>query len=790
VSDEGAGRAHEASRIGASVRRVEDFRLVTGRGRYADDLAAPGTLHALFLRSPHAHARILAIDVAAAISASAVAVFTGDDLAAARVSAVPNPPQSAGGGFGSIDARLQPNPPWFPLARGRVRHVGEAVALVVAETLEAARDAAELVTVQYAPLPAVTDVPAATAVDAPLVWDELPGNRLFELSAGDAAATEAAFRRAAHVVELKAVNNRLAINFLEPRACVASFDAAGDRIELHIGSAGVHLQAERIAEALGVAREAIRVTTGDVGGGFGARNTTYPEYVACAHAARALKRTVKWRAERSEAFLSDTQARDHVARGALALDDKGRILALRVDAHCNLGAHLGPRQPGAIIGNVVRLLTGTYAIPAAHLAFRGFVTHTVPVNVYRGVGRIEDAYLLERLIDRAAAQLGIDRVELRRRNLVPRTAMPFRTATGAVYDSGDFPATLEGALAAADWSGFAARRQAARARGRLRGIGIACILEGAGGVAEEYAAVSVAADGSVELKVGAQSQGQGHETTLAQVAAELLQVGHERVRVVAGDTDRVREGVGTFASRSMMRAGTASLEAGQALLDLAKERASERLETAAADLVYAGGKFTVAGTDRSVALEALAKEAPLAAEARHSNEAIAYPNGTHVCEVEVDPETGRIEILRYVAVDDVGRAVNPMIVHGQTMGGVAQGLGQALLERCVFDRETGQPLSASFMDYALPRADDLPPFESLLADVPSPSNPLGVKGAGESGTVAAPCAAIGAVLDALAPLGVTEIEMPATPERVWLAIKEALRRGASPALGQARSREG
>jgi carbon-monoxide dehydrogenase large subunit len=530
---------------------------------------------------------------------------------------------------------------------------------------------------------------------------------------------------------------------------------------------------DRLAAALGVPPERIRVTTGDVGGGFGARNTTYPEYVACAHAALRLGRAVRWRAERSESFLSDTQARDYRADGALALDAGGRFLALSVRARGNLGAHLGPRQPSAVIGNLVRLLTGTYAIPAAHLAYRGFVSHTVPVNVYRGVGRTEANYLVERLVDAASRRLGLDRVELRRRNLIPRDAMPWTTPTSAVYDGGDFPATLEAALEAGDWAGFQARRSESEARGRLRGIGLATILEGAGGPAEEYAEARALPDGTVELATGAQSQGTSHETTLGQVAASLLGLPLASIRVVAGDTDRVAHGVGSFASRTMIRAGAATLEAARALIDKAIERAAERLEAAAADLVYRDGRFVVAGTDRGVALAELAAEAPLAAEARHRNEAVAYPNGTHLCELEIDPETGAWAILRYLAVEDVGRAVNPAVVHGQTAGGAAQGLGQVLAERCLFDAETGQPLAASLMEYALPRAADLPQFETHLADVPTLGNPLGVKGAGEAGIVAAPCAAMSALLDALAPLGIAHLDLPATPERIWQAIRAA-----------------
>jgi carbon-monoxide dehydrogenase large subunit len=766
------GRGARYGGIGEPIPRVEDARLLTGKGRFTDDLAPPGARHLVFVRSPHAHARIGAIDAGAALRRPGVAVLTGADFAAANVRPILNPRDSLGAGYPSFTDELV-IPPWHALAIGKARHVGEAVALVVAPTEADAREAAEGVVVDYEPVPAVTDASEADGDAAPLLWDELPRNRLFAIEAGDAAATAAAFARAAHVVEIEVVNNRVIINFLEPRGCITSHDAATGRLEVHIGSQGVHAQAMRIAHSLGLPRTRVRVTTGDVGGGFGSRSTTYPEYIACAYAAYKLGGTLAWRADRAECFVSDTQARDHVTRGAMALDSDGRIIGLRVVGRCNMGAHIGPRQPASTVGNVIRMLCGAYAIPAAHLDFQGFVTNTVPINVYRGVGRLEDIYVLERLLDRAAPLIGIDRAEIRRRNVVPPTAMPWTTPTGQVYDCGDFPRLLEAALGHADWSGFAARRAEAARRGRLRGIGVTYIIEGAGGMANEYAAVEAKPDGTVVVGTGAQSQGQGHETTFAQLASEELDVPFASVRVISGDTDTVVDGIGTFASRSMIKAGGATVEAIRALIAKGRARAGDRLEATVADIVYAGGRFVIAGTDRSVGLAELAAEAPLAADSHHRNELVAWPNGCHVCEVEVDPETGAVTLVRYVAVDDVGRAVNPMIVDGQTMGAVAQGLGQALFEHCVYDRNSGQLMSGSLMDYALPRADDLPPLETWLDDIPTETNALGVKGAGEAGTVAAPCAAIGAVLDALGPLGVTHIDMPATPARVWAAINGA-----------------
>jgi aerobic carbon-monoxide dehydrogenase large subunit len=758
--------------IGESIPRVEDVRLLTGKGKFTDDITVPGVQHLVFIRSPHAHARIRSIDTAEVLRRRDVAVLTGADFAAANVRAILNPRDSLGAGYPSFTEELF-LPPWHALAIGKVRHVGEAVALVVAPTEAEAREAAEAVGVDYEPLPALTDAAGADAADVPLVWDELPRNQLFAIEAGDAAATDAAFARAAHTVEIDVVNNRVIINFLEPRGCLASYDAASGRLLVHIGSQGVHAQALRIAHSLGLPRNRVRVTTGDVGGGFGSRSTTYPEYIACAYAAFKLGCTVKWRADRAESFVSDTQARDHVTHGEMAFDRDGKIIGLRVIGRCNMGAHIGPRQPSSTVGNIIRMLCGAYAIPAAYLDFKGFVTNTVPINVYRGVGRLEDIYVLERLLDRAAPLIGIDRAEIRRRNVVPPSAMPWTTPTGQVYDCGNFPRLLEAALRHADWNGFAMRRADSVERGRLRGIGVTYIIEGAGGMANEYAAVEAKADGTVVVGTGAQSQGQGHETTFAQLVAQEMGVPFASVRVISGDTDTVADGIGTFASRSMIKAGGATVEAIRALILKGRMRASDRLEATVADIVYANGRFVIAGTDRSVGLAELAAESPLAADSHHRNELVAWPNGCHVCEVEVDPETGAVSIVRYVAIDDVGRAVNPMIVDGQTMGAVAQGLGQALFEHCVYDAESGQLVSGSFMDYAMPRADDLPYFETWLDNIPTDTNLLGVKGAGEAGTVAAPCAAISAVLDALEPLGVTHIDMPATPVRIWSAINDA-----------------
>ena len=761
-------------RIGDSIPRVEDLRLLTGQGRYTDDTAPSGCRYIAFVRSPHAHAKIREIDPTAALKLPDVVVMTGADLQAAGVKPILNPIGSLGVGFPSFTDGLV-IPPWRALAVGKARHVGEAVALVVAPTESSARDAAEAIRVDYAPLESVIEIDDAQKAGAPLVWDELPGNRLFAIEAGDKVATEAAFARAAQIVEIEAINNRVIISFIEPRSCIASYDPGTERLLVQIGSQGVHQQAMRIAHALNLPLERVRVSTGDVGGGFGARSTTYPEYIACAYAAYKLGRAVRWSATRSECFISDTQARDHVTKAAMAFDRDGKIIGLRVHGHCNMGAHVVPRQPNSTVGNVIRMLVGAYAVSEAYLDFKGYVSNTVPINVYRGVGRFEDIYVVERLMDLAASRFGLDRAEIRHRNLVKPSAMPFTTPTGGICDCGDFPRLMESALRYADWAGFQARKAEAARRGQLRGIGLVYTIEGAGGMAQEYAMAEAKPDGTIVVGIGSQSQGQGHETTFGQLVAETLDVPFDKISIIAGDTDKIAQGWGTFASRSMIKAGGAAFDAMQLLIAEGRSRASAYLEASAEDIAYTGGRFVVAGTDRGVGLDELAAIQPLSAEKVHRNDNVAWPNGCHVCEVEIDPETGQSVLVRYVAVDDVGRAVNPMIVHGQTMGAVAQGLGQALFEHCIYERGSGQLLSGSLMDYSLPRAEDLPNIETWLDDTPTRTNALGVKGAGEAGTVAAPCAAISAVLDALTALGVTNIDMPATPARVWAAIEHARR---------------
>ena len=776
--------------IGASVKRREDQRLLTGEGRFADDFNGLGQAHAAFVRSPHAHADVLAIDAAPAKAVAGVlAVFTGHDLAADGVGGIPTLIAERGGNIRSRDGSPFAEPTWLALATDRVRHVGEPIAMVVATTPAQARDGAEAVVVRYAARPAVVDAVAALGDGAPQLHAVATRNRVYDWECGDAAATDRAFASAAYVTRLTLVDNRLITCFMEPRAALAAWDAATGRYTIHASLQSVHQLAANLARIFGVARDRVRCITGDVGGGFGSKIQPYPEYVALAWAARRLGRPVKWASSRSEGFVTDAQSRDHRLTGELALDEDGRITGLRVHSIQNLGAYVATGMPMSIILNMERMVSGVYAIPAIHLRLEGAVTNTVPINVYRGVGRLECVYTVERLIERAARETGRDPAAFRRANMV--RAFPYRTATGAVYDSGDYVARLDEAIEQADAEGFPARRAESAKRGKLRGLGLGPYVEGTGGVPQEFAEVRVLPAGVVEVPMGSQSQGQGHETVFAQVVAERLGVPFETVSIVQGDTDRVARGVGTFASRSMVRGGSAAVEASDAVVATGKPMAAHLLEAATADIEYRDGAFRVVGTDRSIGLFEVARAATggklpaalgttLGAATWHENPAFAFANGCEVCELEVDPETGAVTIVAWTMVDDSGRSVNPMIVHGQQHGSVAQGIGQALIERCVYDSTTGQLLSGSLLDYAIPRADDLPSITVVSRDVPSPTNPLGVKGAGEGGTVGAPGAVINAILDALAPLGVTHIDMPATPERVWRAIQDArnLRKGA------------
>jgi aerobic carbon-monoxide dehydrogenase large subunit len=767
------------------VRRVEDARFVTGHGCFSDDVSLPGQAYAAFVRSPHAHARILRIDGGGALKVPGViAVLTGADAVADGLRAIPHGPVPTNPHELQLRNRDGSAPfiaPHAPLPADRARLVGEAVAMVVAETAAAARDGAEAVLVEYEPLPVVVTAADATAPGAPRVWDEAASNVCVESEAGDAPATEAAFRRAAHVVRLETQVNRVTGVPMEPRAAVAEYDEPSGRYTLHAGSGGSQRIKHDVAQILGVPSSTVRVVARDVGGNYGPRNACYPEFPLVAWAARRLGRPVKWTCERREALLSDFHARDLVAHAELALDADGRFLALRAVNTSNVGAHAVSFIP---LNKGMGVLPSLYHIPAAHVRGRAVHSHTSPTYPYRSAGRPEVMYVIERLIDLAARRHGFDRVELRRRNLVPATAMPYRNPVGLLYDSGDYAAAQDRAVALADWKGFEARRADARRRGRYRGIALSNYIELNTGVPRERAEITVRAEGRLDVVIGTLSSGQGHETSFAQLLVEWLGVEHSQVRVITGDTDVARVGGGSHSGRSMRQAGVVMATACDRIVERGTRLAAWLLEAAAADIDFAQRRFTVKGTDRSVDLFAVAAAAlrpdvpdglggPLAGEGDHTDSVPSFPYGCAVCEVEVDPETGVVDVVRWTSVDDVGRAVNPLILHGQTHGGIAAGVGQALWELCHYDAETGQPTSGTFMEYALPRADALPSFTTELSEVPSTSNPLGLRGGGEGGTTPALGAVVNAIVDALAELGVEHVEMPATPERVWRAIHRA-----------------
>ena len=750
--------------IGAAVARREDARLVTGHGRYSDDIDLPGQGHAVFLRAPHAHAAVRAIDiVAAAAMPGILAVLVGDDYAADGMAGIPQSANPADPVEYAKPAFVAPppfEPAHPPIARAKVRHVGEILAVAVGETHDQAVDALEQIAVEYLPLAAGT-----------AIWEDRADDVALTASKGDADAVRAAFAGAPHTAALTLVSNRIANAQMEPRAAVAAYDEASGRYTLHTGSQGVGRLKAQLASALDVAPERVRVLTGDVGGGFGPRNNLYPEYVLAAWAARRCGRPVKWSGSRSEAFQGDYQARDLVIEAALAFDETGRILAIRCDYRGGLGGHAVSFVP---LSNGPRLTTSVYDIPAAFADIRAQFSHTAPTTVFRGAGRPEAMFAIERLIEQAARRLAMDRLEIRRRNLIPDDAFPYANPMGTTYDSGAFGRNMDMVLALADWSGFEPRRSQALARGRLRGIGLANFIEAPVGAPIERAHMRIAPDRRIEIVVGTQSQGQGHETTFAQVAADRLGMPIEAIELITGDSDVAIKGGGTHSARSMRIAGTLIVRAAEAIIAEGRARAAEVLEAAAADIDFADGVFRIAGTDRSVGLFALAETAPLAAEEDFAGRIPAYPNGAAVCEVEIDTETGRVAVVRYSHVDDVGTPVNPMIVHGQAHGGIAMGIGQALCEHVVYEPVSGQLLSGSLMDYALVRADDLPPFAVALNEqAPTAGNPLGIKGGGEGGTTPTLAAVVNAVLDALYTFGVEDIRMPLTSERVWRAIRDA-----------------
>jgi carbon-monoxide dehydrogenase large subunit len=763
------------------MRRVEDARFLRGAGRFVEDIQVVGAARLYVLRSPHAAARIVRLDASAALNMPGVLlVLTGDDVEGLGVLRCITPRHRR-------DGKPLTQTPWPMLAQGELRYVGDAVAAVVAESLAAAQDAAEAIEVEYKVLPCVTDVAEAVQPGAPAVWPFAPDNESVFFKLGDAQAVQAAFARAAHVARLEFRVTRVSANPMEPRNTLATHDPIEDRYTLTTGTQLPHVMRNEIAEfALGVPSNRLRVISPDVGGGFGMKESPFQEYVLCLHAAKLLGRPVRWTATRTESFLSDSHARDNLSTAELALDAEGNFLALRVETLCNLGAYLAWQGPVSSTNNVGGL-AGVYRTPHICTQVRGIFTHTQPTAPYRGAGRPEAIYAIERIIDLAADEMGLDRVELRRRNMILPAQMPFQTGLDYRYDSGDFPKNQAMALEAADWDGFAARRAEAASRGKLLGIGIANAIESAGGPhrgpMEEAAEIRFDNGGSVTLLMGSHNHGQGHETVFRQVAAEKLGIPPERIRFLNGDTDVVTHGRGTIGSRSMMAAGGALVGAAVKIVERGKRIASHFLEASVEDIEFEDGQFRVAGTDRGIGIEALAKRSympgqlPMGEELGLSALLITrpgdatFPNGCHICEVEVDPETGESTLLRYVVVDDVGTVVNPALVKGQIHGGIAQGLGQVFGENVVY--RDGQLLTASFADYPMPRASDFCGLEVLSNPVPTTTNVLGVKGAGEAGTVGALPALMGAVVDALRPLGVRHLDMPATPERVWAAIRAA-----------------
>ncbi len=767
----------EAGRFGSGqvVRRVEDAALLAGQGCYTDDVAPEGQLHLVFVRSTYAHARIIAVDTeTASAMPGVVAIYTGAQLVDAGVK-----PLAVASAFQRPDGSPFATAPRRALAHERVRYVGEAVAMVVAESMDAARAAADAVMVDYEDLPAVTDPLAAMRSGAPVLVDAAPDNIAAEIRHGDAAAAERAFAGAAHRVQVDIVNQRLAPSPIEPRTVLATFDAATDRLTVRLSSqmpTGVRSGLVDCLPGMSVAR--VRVVVGDVGGGFGMKTGLYPEDVAVAHAACTLKRPVKWVAQRLEEFLSAVHGRDVLSRAEMALDAQGRVLALRVRAVANVGGYAtgtGMAIP-LIVGPWVT--TSIYDIRTIDLHLTAVMTNTAPVGAYRGAGRPEAIYITERLFDAAAREMRMDPAELRRRNLIRPEQMPYTNAMAQVYDVGHFEQVLDGGLKLADWQGFAARRAASEARGRLRGRGLASFLEWTGGnVFEERVTVDITPDGTIELMSAVQGMGQGIATSLAQLAVDVFQVPIERIRVVMGDTDR-NNGFGSAGSRSIFAGGSSVTVASQRTIEHSKSLAADALEASASDIEYRAGRFTVMGTDLGIDLFALAARQDAARIHVDSTSAVAgpsWPNGCHVCEVEIDPATGVVDIVAYASVNDIGRVISPAIVRGQVEGGAVQGIGQALMEQMVYDRESGQALSASFMDYAMPRVDGFRDFVTAFDEsVPSTNNPLGVKGVGELGTIGATPAVVNAVIDALDHAGLgraaERIQMPVTAERVWRAL--------------------
>ena len=772
--------------IGQPVRRKEDLRLITGQGCFSDDVNLPQQAYAVMLRSPHAHARLRAIDTQHALALPGVlAVLTGADIIPDGIQSIPHQP------FNTHPADIQMvntdgsdifAAPQYPLALHKVRHVGEVVAMVIATSVAAAKDAAEAIEVDYEALPVVTNTVAAVAPDAPKLWDQAHSNVCVDADTGDRAATEAAFAPAAHVVKFSTWIQRVTGVPMEPRAAVGEYDTATQRYTLHAGNGGAVRLKHELAGILGVPAEKVRALMHDIGGNFGTRGFIYPEFALVTWAARCVGRPVKWTCDRSEAFVSDYQGRDLAVDAELALDAEGNFLALRGSNIGNAGAHTANFSP---LRKGLEIMSSIYRMPAAQVRGRAVLSNTMMTRPYRSAGRPEVMYVMERLIDLAATQCGFDRIELRRRNLLTQAELPYTNPWGMIYDSGAYHDVMDQALKLGQWDTFAERRAEARTRGKCRGIGVANYVDTSTGAPRERTEITVHAEGRVDVVIGIVNNGQGHDTSFAQLVHEWLGVPFDSVRLVVGDTDIVKVGGGTHGGRGMRMASIVIWNASQAIIEKGKRLAALMLHGEPSEITFANGRFQLTGTDRSVSLFDTAaaanqmKDLPadltgaLAAASEEVVNTASFPYGCHVCEVEIDPALGTLEMVGYAAVDDVGRAINPMIIDGQIHGGIAQGVGQALYEQCHYDPDSGQLLTGSFMDYAMPRADCFPPFKTEIVENPSPTHPLGIRPAGEGGTTPALGVVINAVVDALSEFGVKHVEMPATPERIWRAIREA-----------------
>jgi len=782
----------EGSGIGASVKRKEDKRFITGKGRYLDDINRPGQTYAYYLRSPVARANIRSMDISAAKAApGVVAVFVGEDLDAGGVGGL-----ICGWTITQKDGSTHTNPKHPVIASGQVRHVGEMVAMVIAETLNQAKDAAELIEVDYEDLEPVVGIADALASGAVQVHEDAPGNLCYDWEMGDKAATDAAFEKASHVTSLDIVNNRLIPNAMEPRSAIGEYDSGTDEFTLYTTSQNPHVARLILSAFIGIAPEQkLRVVAPDVGGGFGSKIYVYGEETAAIWASKVIDRPVKWTAERTESFLGDAHGRDHVTKAELALDADGKFLAMRVNTKANMGAYLQVFSTAVPTYLYACLLAGQYLTPAIYCDVQAGFTNTGPVDAYRGAGRPEATFVVERLVEKAARELGIDSTELRRRNFIPKEQFPYETPVIMTYDSGDFTTLLDRGLEMIDYKGFSNRRAESESRGMLRGIGFSCFIESCGlapsaavgalggGVGQwESANIKFHPTGGVTLFTGSHTHGQGHETVFAQIVSDQLGIPVENIEVVHGDTGIVPFGMGTYGSRSGAVGGAAIAKAADKIVEKGKKIAAHLMEASVEDIEYAPGTFSVAGTDKSVSMAEVAFAAyvphnyPLEELEPGLDETgfydplnFTFPSGTYICEVEVDPDTGVVSIVDWVAVDDFGTIMNPMIVDGQVHGGIAQGVGQALMEQSVYDSDTGQLITGSYMDYCMPRADDLPSFRLDATDVPCPHNPLGVKGCGEAGAIASPAALLNAVVNAIG----VDIDMPATPEKVWRAYQSA-----------------